>query len=33
VAPILEEDGELVRSFNSFLVQHISRSTNHSAHL
>jgi ribonuclease HI len=33
VAPILEEVGELVRSFKSFLVQHIPRSANHSAHL
>jgi hypothetical protein len=33
VAPVLEEVGELVGNFNSFLVQHIPRSANHSAHL
>jgi hypothetical protein len=33
VAPVLEEIGELVGSFNYFLVQHIPRSRNHLAHL
>jgi hypothetical protein len=33
VPSILEEVGELVHSFNSFLVQHIPRSANYSAHL
>ena len=33
VAPILLEIGELVPSFISFCIQHVSRSANTSAHL
>jgi ribonuclease HI len=33
VAPILQELGELVISFNSFIFQHVPRSANNSAHL
>jgi hypothetical protein len=33
VAPILQEIGELVLSFSSFIIQHVARSANHSAHL
>jgi hypothetical protein len=33
VAPILQELGELVVSFNSFIFQHVPRSANNSAHL
>jgi hypothetical protein len=33
VAPILDEVGELVSDFASFLVKHVRRSANNSAHL
>jgi hypothetical protein len=33
VAPILHEIGEPALNFSSFRIQHIPRTTNHSAHL
>jgi hypothetical protein len=33
VTPILQKVGELVLSFNSFIFQHVSRSTNNTAYL
>ena len=33
MAPILDEVGELVSDFDSFLVKHVRRSANNSAHM